>query len=258
MRTGALSGHRILVTRAVEQAADLANAVEAAGGTALRLPLLEIVPRDAQQISDDVGRMNSADIVIYVSPNAVRHGFAWHPEAAETAAIGPTTRKELELRGVAHVVCPDNGYDSESLLDNEAFTDVAGKTIRIIRGQDGRELLGSTLRNRGATVQYLAAYLRRARRVPEYEIREFAHRLRRGEISCITVMSDATVESLVAILPVADRELLRHTRLVTPSSRVLKNINELVPGLSVTLAPGPRPDDMILGLIASLKQDNTE
>lgn len=258
MRTAALSGHRILVTRAVEQAADLANAVEAAGGTALRLPLLEIVPRDAQQISDDVRRMNSADIVIYVSPNAVRHGFAWHPASAVTAAIGPATRKELEQRGIERVVCPDNGYDSESLLGNEAFIDVAGKTIRIIRGQDGRELLGSTLRNRGANVEYLSAYLRRARRVPEREIREFEHRLRRGEISCITVMSDATLESLLAILPVADRELLRHTRLVTPSSRVLKNINELVPGLSVTLAPGPRSDDMILGLIASLKQDNTE
>jgi hypothetical protein len=51
---------------------------------------------------------------------------------------------------------------------------------------------------------------------------------------------------------------LRQTRLVTPSSRVLKNITELVPGVPATLAPGPRPDDMILGLIACLKQDNTE
>jgi uroporphyrinogen-III synthase len=258
MTSGALTGHRILITRPAEQAAELADAVEAAGGIALRLPLLEIVPRDSQQIAGDVGRMPPADIVIYVSPNAVRHGFNWHPKTAVTAAIGPATRAELNLCGIAQVICPGTGFDSESLLAHKALTSVSGKTIRIIRGQDGRELLGSTLRERGARVDYLATYLRRSRQVPDSEIRQFESRLRRGEISCITVMSDATLDSLIAVLPVADRGLLRQSRLVTPSSRVLKNITELVPGVPTTLAPGPRPDDMILGLIACLKQDNTE
>ena len=180
------------------------------------------------------------------------------PLVHHSQAIGPATREELERRGVAHIVCPEKGYDSESLLEDKIFADVAGVTIRIIRGQDGRELLASTLRNRGARVGYLATYLRKARRIPERERREFEQRLQRGGISCITVMSDATLDSLIALLPSADREMLRKTRLVTPSSRVLKNARELVPGLPVTLAPGPRPDDMILGLIASLKQDNNE
>jgi uroporphyrinogen-III synthase len=258
MTTGGLTGHRILVTRPAEQAAELAGAIEAAGGIALRLPLLEIVPRESEQIAADVSNMLPADIVIYVSPNAVRHGFAWHPQAAVTAAIGPATRAELSHCGIARVICPGTGFDSESLLSHKALTNVSGKTIRIIRGQDGREVLGSTLRERGATVDYLATYLRRPRQVPDSEIRQFEGRLRRGEISCITVMSDATLDSLIAVLPVADRGLLRQSRLVTPSSRVLKNIREVAPGVSATLAPGPRPDDMILGLIACLKQDNTE
>lgn len=258
MTTGALTGHRILVTRPAEQAAELAGAIEAAGGTALRLPLLEIVPRQAQQIGADVDRMLPADIVIYVSPNAVRYGFAWHPKAAATAAIGPATRAELGLCGVARVICPGTGFDSESLLAHKTLANVSGKMIRIIRGQDGREVLGSTLRERGATVDYLATYLRRPRQVPDSEIRQLESRLRRGEISCITVMSDATLDSLIAVLPFAERGLLRQTRLVTPSIRVLKNIREVAPGVPATLAPGPRPDDMILGLIACLEQDNTE
>jgi hypothetical protein len=57
---------------------------------------------------------------------------------------------------------------------------------------------------------------------------------------------------------VARHDLLRRARLVTPSSRVLKNISELMPGLPATLAPGPQADEMILGLTACLKQDNTE
>jgi hypothetical protein len=71
-------------------------------------------------------------------------------------------------------------------------------------------------------------------------------------------MSDATLHSLLENLPAARRDLLRQTRLVTPSNRVLKNIAEQMPGLIATLAPGPRPDDMILGLSACLSEDNSE
>ncbi len=258
MKAGTLTGRRILITRPAEQAAELADAVEAAGAIALRMPLLEIVPREAHEIAAEVGKMRAADVVIYVSPNAVRHGFDWHPKGAVTAAVGPATRAELNLRGIAHVTCAGTGFDSESLLAHKTLTDVSGKTIRIIRGQDGRELLGNTLRERGARVDYLATYLRRARRVPDSEITQFENRLQHGEISCITVMSDATLDSLLAVLPVAHRGLLRRTRLVTPSSRVLKNIIERIPGVPATLAPGPRPGDMILGLAACLKQDTTE
>jgi len=72
------------------------------------------------------------------------------------------------------------------------------------------------------------------------------------------VMSVATLNSLFDALPGDSRELLRLTRLVTPSGRVLKNITERMPGLPATLAPGPQADDMILGLVACLTQDNTE
>ncbi len=258
MTAGPLHGHGILVTRPAEQAGELAKAIEAAGGIALRMPLLEIVPRNEADIAADVAEMAAPDVVIYVSPNAVRHGFSWHPKDALTAAIGPTTQAELKLRGLAKAICPRTGFDSESLLADKALTDVSGKLIRIIRGQDGRETLGSTLRVRGATVDYLATYLRRARHVPDSEIRQLENLLRRKEISCITVMSDATLHSLLEVLPAARRSLLRQTRLVTPSSRVLKNIAEQMPGLIATLAPGPRPDDMILGLNACLSEDESE
>jgi hypothetical protein len=82
--------------------------------------------------------------------------------------------------------------------------------------------------------------------------------LRKGEIDGITIMSVASMQSLVGVLQGSAHDLLRGCRLVTPSRRVLKNINELMPDARATLAPGPQADDMILGLIACLKRDNTE
>jgi hypothetical protein len=71
-------------------------------------------------------------------------------------------------------------------------------------------------------------------------------------------MSVASMQSLLGVLQAAAPELLHRCRLVTPSRRVLKNINELMPDTRATLAPGPQADDMILGLIACVKRDNTE
>jgi uroporphyrinogen-III synthase len=258
MTVGPLAGHGIVVTRPLHQAAELATAIEAAGGTILLLPLLTIVPRDAQAVAAEAGDLPAPDIVIYVSPNAVRHGIAWQSANAAVAAVGPATRAELMTHGITHVICQDDGFDSESLLEHKELTQVSGKVIRIVRGQDGRELLGNMLRDRGARVDHLTVYHRIPGQLADSERRAFESRLRNGEISCITVMSVAALDSLLGLLPGERRALLRKTRLVTPSRRVLKNIAERMPGLSATLAPGPQANDMIVGLTASLKQVNTE
>ncbi|MDH5499830.1 MAG: uroporphyrinogen-III synthase, partial [Gammaproteobacteria bacterium] len=250
--------HGVLVTRPEQQSADLCRAIETAGGTAIRLPLLEIESRDADDISTDEKRLPRPDLTIYVSPNAVCHGIEWQVANTAVAGIGPSTAAELRAYGSADVIFPADGFDSESLLAHNTLKAVSGKNIRIVRGQQGRELLGSTLAARGARVDYLEVYTRRARHLSEADRQQLENSLRAGQISCITVMSVATLNSLFAALPGTGRELLRCARLVTPSSRVLKNITELMPGLPATLAPGPQADDMILGLIACLTQDKTE
>jgi uroporphyrinogen-III synthase len=141
-----LSRHRILITRPVSQAADLVRAVEAAGGIAMTFPLLEILPRDAKLVSAEESKLPPPDILIYVSPNAVLHGARWHEPDAMAIAVGPATLGCLKRRGVSEAVSPGGGFDSESLLADAALARVAGKHVRIVRGQDGRELLGETLR----------------------------------------------------------------------------------------------------------------
>jgi uroporphyrinogen-III synthase len=258
MSESSLAGKRILVTRPSQQAADLVTAIEAAGGIPKVFPLLEILPRDPQLVAREEALLPSPEFLVYVSPNAVHHGLRWHRTNAVAIAIGPATLSELHRAGISDARHAGAGFDSESLLADAVFESVAGRHIRIVRGQDGRELLGETLRDRGAVVDYLAVYRRQARQVSDDEATRLQNRLRKGEIDGITIMSVASMQSLVGVLQGSAHDLLRGCRLVTPSRRVLKNINELMPDARATLAPGPQADDMILGLIACLKRDNTE
>ena len=172
-----LAGIGVLVTRPDQQADELVQAVESCGGQAFRFPTIEIVPRDAAAVNAVASVLPNPDIAIFVSRNAVRYGFEY-AEAARIAAIGSATAGAIEAAGRSVDIRPESGFDSEHLLREAAFEQISSTIIRIIRGQDGREVLARTLRERGATVDYLAVY---DRLKPEYgtaRIDEYASRYR--------------------------------------------------------------------------------
>src|SRR6185436_8063472 len=110
------AGRGIVVTRPRELAQPLAAAIEQRGGRAIVFPAIEIeelpAPAALQRIAD-------YDLVIFVSPTAVHVAMralgAW-PASVAAAAIGTGTRRELERAGVAGVIAPQAGADSEALL----------------------------------------------------------------------------------------------------------------------------------------------
>lgn len=244
MAEAPLDGVGVLVTRPRQQAAELIEAIAAAGGRSIPFPVIEIAARNATSIERDIGRLRAPDIVIYVSRNAVEHGLAWNPQGA-VAAVGPSTAAALEAAGRIVDIVPAGGFDSESLLAEPPMNDVAGRTIRIVRGNAGRELLADTLRERGATVEYLAVY---ERRLPEYsdaELDELTRRWSSGEVDAVTAMSVESLRNLLALLPDACASALAETPLVTPAARVLKEAQERLPDCTVILAPGPGAEAMV-------------
>ena len=247
-----LVGVGVLVTRPRQQSAELIEAIEAAGGSSISFPVIEIVPRNATAIAADMGGLQAPDIIVYVSRNAVEQGLAWNPDGM-VAAVGPSTAAALEAAGRIVDIVPATGFDSESLLAEPAMNDVAGKTVRIVRGNGGRELLADTLRERGATVEYLTVY---ERRLPDYsddELRELAHDWNTGSVDAVTVMSVESLRNLLALLPDTCVAALTDTPLVTPAARVLKEAKERLPGCTVILAQGPGADAMV-SAIATLGQ----
>ena len=257
MTGGDLKGFGVLVTRPEHQAEEIASAIEAAGGEAIRFPVIEIEPEDPAYVTRCLESLGPADITIFISTNAVSYGLPYlDGDQSAIAAIGATTKSAIESAGQQVAISPEDGFNSEHLLAETALQDVAGKTIRIVRGDGGRELLANTLRDRGAKVDYLPVYRRLTRAYSPNLIAGLEHRWRDGQIHCVIAMSVDSLGKLIEILPARCRELLETTPLVTPSSRVMQSASDRIPNSTVLLAESPNTDDMLRALIACRQSES--
>ncbi len=92
----ALAGRRVVVTRAPEQAGDLVSLLEAAGATAVVVPLIEIVSQPAA--CEVLAALDPADFdwLVVTSPNGARAYLDAHSTApSNVAAVGATTAAAL-------------------------------------------------------------------------------------------------------------------------------------------------------------------
>jgi uroporphyrinogen-III synthase len=241
-----------VITRPLEQAGRLAALVEAAGARALVYPAIGIEnPADAAPALRALGALESFDLVVFVSPTAVRRAFGMMPNgrswpgALRAAAVGPGSARELERHGVRGALVPPSGADSEALLALPELAAVAGKRIVIFRGEGGRELLGDTLAARGAKVEYAACYRRTQPRIdPGPLLAAWAQ----GAVHAVTVSSTTGLRNLLAMLGAPGQALLGGTPLFVPHRRVAEEARRL--GVRSPVLAGPADAEMMARLVA--------
>lgn len=250
MKPAGLAGAGVLVTRPEHQAAGLAGAIADAGGRVVAFPVMDIVARTGAAAATRLAALPAADIVIFVSANAVEHGLGAARGAARLAAIGDATAAALENAGCEVDIRPDTGFDSEALLASPALTEVRDKCVWIVRGAGGRELLADTLRSRGAEVHYVEAYQRRRHRPTPAELDAVTAGFAAGEIDFVIAMSVQSLDYLLDLLPAACRQALPRSRLVTPSARVIKTAQQALPDMRSRLAASPHADDLVAAMLA--------
>lgn len=249
-----LQGTGVLVTRPRPQAAELIAAIEDKGGRAFCFPVIEITPKDRETVDANAARLPAADLVIFISQNAVLYGLS-HANGAEIAAIGPATAAAIETAGRTVDIQPAAGYDSESLLNEPVLQNIDGKNIRIIRGSSGRELLANTLRDRGANVDYLSVYERDLPEISADSLAQLESDWLAGNINVVTVMSVETLDNLLAVLPKSVLPKFAAVPLVTPAARVLKEVHNRYSECSVQLASSTQASDIVEAIIAIHRTD---
>lgn len=190
-----LFGRRVVVTRAREQASELASQLEALGAEAVESPTIRIVPLDWAEAVDGY------DWLLFTSANGVACFFdrlrALGKDVraigdARLGAIGPATAAALEARGLRVDFVPER-FVAEEVVAHFP-DDPEGKRILIPRPREAREVLPERLTERGATVRVLPVY----ETVPDAAGAEgVAERIRAGEVDLVTFTSASTVRNFV-------------------------------------------------------------
>ena len=218
-----LQGMGILVTRPERQAGELCRLIEAQGGRAIRCPTLEILPiRDPAPALAVIDHLDDYELAIFTSANAVSLGLELLlsrrplPLHWQVFAIGKATAGALAKQGIDTCRTPELGTDSEALLALPELQQVAGKGIVIFRGEGGREVLGETLRLRGARIGQAVVY-RRSK--PAFCPDDLLQYWTRGEIQAVIATSNESLQNLLTMVGAAGRSWLLATPLVVVSER---------------------------------------
>lgn len=252
-----LAGRSIVITRPAGQADSLCAALTALGAEPLRFPLLTISPvRDRAPLAAMARRLGEFSLAFFVSPNAVKFGLdallrvrPW-PTGLAVSTVGKGSEAALAARGFQQVIAPDSGFDSESVLALPAFQApaVAGKGVLILRGDGGRDLLGDTLRARGARVEYLTCYHRSG---PIDEPALLLERARAGRLDALTLTSSEGLGYLEAL---PGGEALLSVPVFVPHPRIGERAQ--VAGFTSVITTAAGDSGLIDGLVAHFSARN--
>ncbi|WP_426804506.1 uroporphyrinogen-III synthase, partial [Stenotrophomonas sp. SrG] len=178
--------------------------------------------------------------VVFSSPAAVHAAARLQPLQAPHAgtwlAVGAGTAAALRGHGVDNVVAPTR-MDSEGLLDLPALAQLQGLRAALVTAPGGRGIIASTLQERGATLQRVDVYQRRALRLPPRQLQ----RLRHQAGPWVLALSSAEALALLSQqLPADLLAQLRQAHVVAASERLAALATDA--GFTrVTLAAGPLP-----------------
>lgn len=223
-----LFGVRVLVTRAAQQAAALADPLRELGADVLLQPAIEIdLPQDMGRLDSVLSRLDEFETIVFSSANGVEFFFKRLLSTgldlralgkACLAAIGPGTAETLARFRLRADVVPKE-FRAEALAESLAKT-ASGNRILLVRASRGREVLSEQLVAAGATVEQVVAY--ESRDVTSVDSEVMAA-LTAGQVDWITVTSSAIARALAGQFG----DALRNARLVSISPITTATLREL-------------------------------
>lgn len=248
-----LNQARILVTRPAHQSENLCAIIAAKNGIPIQFPTLEISPilldcYDVQRL------LNQADGIIFTSANAVTLYCSQLDDAKMEKlrtkfcmAIGNATASALTTIGVSVDLMPEQGYNSEALLDLLLHQKKMPRHIIIVRGENGRETLAEALMKCGVLVDYENVY---RRVIPTIDCNNVVQLIMQKQLHIITATSGDAIQNLVTMLPLAQHDMLKQLPLVVISERI-KNIAKSLGFQWISIANQPS-DDAILKAVTTI------
>jgi len=196
-----LSGRRIVVTRAHDQAAEFSNRLTELGAEVLEIPCIKIVPpTQLSFIADALLELNAYDWLVFTSPNGVTAFFDFFFKAfhdlrdiggVRIAAVGPGTAAKLTELHLQVDLMPGEALAAKIAGAFAKFESMDNLRICLPRAEVANPELPQALEALGAIVDDIPCY----KTVAETEdATGDAARLLEGGADWITFTSASTVE----------------------------------------------------------------
>jgi uroporphyrinogen III methyltransferase/synthase len=203
--TRPLFGKRILVTRAREQAPELARLLTDYGAEPVDCSTIQVVPPESwQDLDDAVTELHRYHWLVFTSVNGVRPFMARLERRGLDAralaglkicCIGPRTAEVLAECGIRADLVPSE-YQAEGVIQALRAAGVANQRVLIPRAEVAREVLPEQLRAFGAEVRVVTAY---RTVVPRVDVDRMKDLFRRRDIHAITFASSSTVRNFCSL-----------------------------------------------------------
>lgn len=249
-----LFGRQVLVTRALEQSAEISSALRTVGALPVVMPMIELcrvedasTRREIERVLDEITAFGS---IVFTSSNAVRffaeelaahaahrEGSARLLDGTRTFCIGDRTASEALDAGFPVSVVASGRSDAEALLAQLLQALLQGEErVLIPRSRIARTTIADGLASAGVRVDSVAFYENRRPAVDEAALRE---KLQSGELFALTFTSPSTVEHFLQALDGPSREAAERCIVVAIGRTTARALEEA--GLPPQVVP-PKPD----------------
>jgi uroporphyrinogen-III synthase len=234
----------VISLRPQGQHASLRRAAHRHGARLLALSPWRLQALDDDDTRDRLRQALQAEYVLFTSPAAVRFAERLRPlqgAAGQTwLAVGSGTASALRRAGVAGVHAPAR-MDSEGLLALPELQGLHGRDLGLVSAPAGRDLLATTLAERGARLLRADVY----RREPLALAAPALASLRAMSApACLLLSSGGALVQVLERLPADLAARLRETTVIAASARLLRSAQDS--GFrDAELAAGPRPAQML-------------
>ncbi len=261
--------HKVLVTRPLQFSEGLCQGIVALGSFPELFPTIHIMPTEHKKnLVDVVKSLVPYNRLVFVSRSAVHFALPtiqahWKElPPLMWCAVGPGTAEALNELQLSPIVSPYvPPYESESLLALPELQAMAieGQRVIIFRGNGGRELLATVLRERGAFVQSIEAYQRCLPRV------DMEERWSAWQKTPIDVIVSTSIEGMNNLLNLVDKvpvsgsaavEWLKAIPIIVVSTRMVAAAKNL--GFKKTVLAWSAEDAAIIQAIKEIRDNRAE
>jgi uroporphyrinogen-III synthase len=215
-----LTGKGILITRPLWQALPLAERLSTTGAMPFIFPAIIIEPNPSCDVPTAHAALRTCSKAFFVSANAVREGLrdvGAFPANVVAYGPGPGTAQALRACGATNIVTPQTRFDTQGLLALPELQSLQGERVLVFTGVGGKGELAAALRARGAHVDVVECYVRRA---PETMADGVAHAWAEARIHAQVLTSAEGIANFSRCVPPTAQLAFRATPAFVPHENV--------------------------------------